>query len=125
MKKLIFFSLMVLVASACHHDCVEPDPGPRVCGVANPAENLPWLKTIIDDFKKDTTTLASLHYVQQSTYHGNTVFIIGTCIPWCELSCFSIMDCEGKDLGFPLGLDLDGPATVIWKAENSSCTFGS
>lgn len=122
MKKLIYFSLMALLASACHHDCVEVDPGPTVCGVTNPAENLPWLKAIIDGFKKDTSAMASYHYVQQSTYQGNTVFIVGTCIPWCELSCFSIVDCEGKD--FDRLIELDGPATVLWKAENSSCTFG-
>jgi hypothetical protein len=122
MKKMIFLSLMVWVASACHHDHDEPDPGPSVCGVTNPTENLPWLKTIIDNFKKDTSTSASLHYVQQGTYQGNTVFIVGTCIPWCELSCVRIVDCEGNNLDSPL--ELDGPATVIWKAENCSCTFG-
>jgi len=119
MKKLILFALITLLASACDHD--HADPGPQVCGVTNPTQNLPWLKAQIDLYANDGSDFSQYRYIQQSTYQGNTVFIMGACCPLCEFSS-SIFDCTGKEMSITI-FDLNAPSTLIWKPRNSVCAF--
>lgn len=129
MKSCLLPLLLIVVATACHCDKNEPQPTLH-CGVANPAENLPWLKAIIDEYKfeisgadvsENSIGYGVYQYVLQSTYQGNTVFIFGNCCPNCN-SVFLVKDCEGKVLDVP-ATEVNGPTTVIWKHEHSPCVF--
>jgi len=116
MKATLLSLLLLTIAVACHRDKNELDP--LVCGVANPTENLPWLKAVIDEYKKDQDGLMKYKYVLQSTYKGSTVFVFGNCCPFC-LSMILVRDCEGNRIEVKAG---EGePTTVIWKPENSTC----
>ncbi|HEY5746271.1 MAG TPA: hypothetical protein VIU12_09365 [Chryseolinea sp.] len=120
MKASLLSLFLLAIAVACHCDKNEPEPA-IVCGVVNPTENLPWLKAIIDDYKKDLSGFTKYQYVLQSTYEGNTVFVFGDCCPFCN-SMILVKDCEGNPVEAAAG-DETGPTTVIWKPENSTCEF--
>ncbi|MBL0739723.1 hypothetical protein [Chryseolinea lacunae] len=113
--------LLGLLAFACDNKKCDPSPAGEACGVANPVENLVWLRDRITELKTNNAELAKYFYVQQSTYQGQTVFIFGNCCPFCD-SIFLVRDCAGNTLDIASG-SVDGATTVIWKAENSLCTF--
>lgn len=98
----------------------DPAPPNAVCGVVNPTENLQWLKDRINELKTNTEFSKYL-YVQQSTYDGQTVFMFGSCCPFCN-STTLVRDCSGNTLDIS-SREVTDPFTVIWTGENSECMF--
>jgi len=113
----IKFFLLLLSITACNEDTIELA---NTCEVENPAEELPWLKTAIDDFME---TDISHNYVEQATYQENTIFIFLSCCP----ACFFIprvYDCQGNRLqNVPIDLEAipQEKRKIIAKGEDFAC----
>lgn len=68
------------------------------CGVDNPVEQLPWLKTRVDDLKNNGSDLSKFFYVQIAEYQEETVFIFNNCCPTCN-TIIPVYKCQGDLLG--------------------------
>lgn len=87
MKKLAIYAAIVLLG-ACTQQ--EPTPAPTACGVANPVENLSWLRQQIMDTDIDVVTTA--------TYQGKTyVNLYG--YSWTCNTC-RLYACDGTQVDF-------------------------
>ena len=115
LKITILYSILAL-SFACH----DEEKSFEACGVVDPAQNLPWMKTMIDSWEAQSTIYQYM-YVQQGTYIGQTVFIAGNCCPFCD-SYFPVFNCEGEELE---GINWENVNNVktIWKPLTSECTF--
>lgn len=120
MKRYFVFIALTVFALSCND---EHDPG-RMCAVTNPAEDLDWLASDIEVWKR--SQLAEYAYVSAVEYEGTTVFIYGNCCPYCN-SIFQVYNCSGEVIGSMGDGNFDTSllehAEVIWKGENSSCFF--
>ena len=109
--------LVLILAFSCGKD----DPvSKNACDVKNPAEDLPWLKTIIQSWEANGALLEYM-YVQQGTYQGQTVFLPGSCCPFCDFF-FPVYNCDGQEVTIENGQHVTNLKT-IWKPQNSECTF--
>ena len=116
-----FKSLLLILTLIFVFSCEQDDPvANTACGVKDPAENLPWLKTMIESWKVNSTIYEYM-YVQQGTYSGETVFIVGNCCPFCD-SYFPIYNCAGDEIISAGILDITDQKT-IWKPVVSLCTL--
>jgi hypothetical protein len=111
--------LMTCFLLAC--DCQETNP--TVCGTENPAENLPWLKNMIESWASQSE-IYPYQYVQQGEYQGQTVFLPGNCCPFC-ITITGVYDCEGELLWYaseePDKANLIKNLKVIWKPVGFQC----
>ena len=98
----------------------EDDSQSTVCDVKDPAEDLPWLKNMIDLWEVNSTIYTYM-YVDQGTYLGQTVLIVKNCCPVCD-SYFPVYNCAGQELQGVNLSDIKNLKTV-WKPEDSLCTF--
>jgi len=76
MKNLFPVFLLMLLA-ACQSSSINPEGSGKVsaCGVANPVQDLPWLKAALE--KVDgKTAVCTPRAVTQGTYQGQTVYIV-------------------------------------------------
>jgi len=116
-----FKSLLLILTFIFAFSCEQDDTVvSTACGVNDPAENLPWLKTMIESWKVNSTIYEYM-YVQQGTNSGQTVFIVGNCCPFCD-TYFPIYNCAGEEIISASILDIKDKKT-IWKPEGSLCTF--
>lgn len=116
MRKLFIFLLFVTILS-----CGDEESN-SICGVANPIEDLPWLKSMIQDI--EASDFGQYTYIQQAYYFGQPVFIVNNCCPFC-LSIVPVYNCEGE-LVCNLGECVDNLIThekFLWAPANSSCVF--
>lgn len=103
-------------------------PLKTTCGVSNPAEELPWLKTKIDDLKQTGLYELGQVYVWQIEYNGETYFVLDNCCPNCN-SVLSIYTCDGEDVSSNQTISdyiysYDKSINdVIWNPENFSCNL--
>jgi hypothetical protein len=93
------------------------------CGVENPAENLPWLKEVIESWKVQTDIYPYM-YVSQGQYEGQAVIIFSNCCPFCS-STVPVFNCEGELLWYaPEHLDRTiTDLEIIWKPLFSQCNL--
>jgi hypothetical protein len=118
-KTLKTIVLLVIVGIA--FSCQDEDKDSfTACGAIDPAENVSWMKTLIESWQANSTIYEYM-YIQQGTYLGQTVFIAGNCCPFCG-SYFPIFNCEGDELTGISVHDISGLQT-IWKPFGSKCTF--
>jgi hypothetical protein len=110
--------ILALVVTFFAFSCEKDES--LTCGIANPAEKLPWLRTMIESWEANSTIYPYM-YVQQGTYLGQTVFIAGNCCPFCN-AYFPVFNCEGEEINGISTQDLT-KLTTIWQPENSQCTF--
>lgn len=87
--------LLVNLALSCDHD--EHIETTSLCAVANPKEDLPWLKTKIEQLVQSDPTVAKYFYVEQGVLNGETVFIFPNCCPQCN-SMVPVYNCKGEQL---------------------------
>lgn len=107
------FPILILVLL---FSCQEVE-NPNGCNVANPTEDLPWLKEGIKSTME--LNLVDYFYLVQGTYKGATVFSFLNCCPFCR-SVPQILDCEGNV--FPNASITDVPnQKVIWRPATSVC----
>jgi hypothetical protein len=118
---LLAGTVMLTMLLSCNKDTSTRNV--NTCNVANPAEDLPWLKTRIGNLVISDPNTIRYQYVQQADYNGETVFIFGNCDPMA-LSLFPVYTCTGAFLG-NVGTV---PATsllnkkTLWKSQDSLCT---
>jgi hypothetical protein len=118
MRKYKFLSLLILAFIA--FSCEQNDPEViNACGIEDPAENLPWLKAKIESFE-EFPDIYKYMYVQQGTYLGQTVFLVGNCCPLCD-AYFPVYNCEGDEI-MGVALEVTNLKT-IWKPVFSACTL--
>lgn len=111
----IFISLLFFTILSCDNE-------ETICGVTNPIEDLPWLKSMTQDI--EASDFGQYTYIQQAHYFGQTVFIVNNCCPFC-LSIVPVYNCEGE-LICNVGECVDKLLThekYIWAPANSSCVF--
>jgi len=115
--KIIFVVIATVFLSSCDNDDVNNS---FACDVVNPAENLPWLRTMIESWEA-TSTIYTYMYVQQGTYSGNTVFIAANCCPFCD-SYFPVFNCAGEELD---GINIQEITDLktVWKPLFSQCNL--
>jgi hypothetical protein len=112
MTRILPILVLVLLFS-----CQESE-SPKGCAVANPIEDLSWLKEGI----KSTIALnlVDYSYLVQGTYKGATVFTFLNCCPFCRFVP-QILDCEGNVITNASITDVTDQK-VIWRPATSVCT---
>jgi hypothetical protein len=115
-SKSILLILVLTLIFSCQKDDSVSVAG---CGVENPTEDLPWLKEMIESWNSDS--LRPYMYVQQGTYLGQTVFLPGSCCPFCDFF-FPVYNCKGETITLENGQQVTNLKT-IWKPLNSECTL--
>ncbi|MEY3564080.1 MAG: hypothetical protein RJA23_250 [Bacteroidota bacterium] len=108
--------ILPILVLALLFSCQESE-NPKNCGVANPIEDLPWLKEGI----KSTIelNLVDYFYLVQGTYKGATVFTFLNCCPFCKFVP-QILDCEGNVITNASINDVINQK-VIWRPATSVC----
>ncbi|CAN0602578.1 unnamed protein product [Ectocarpus sp. 12 AP-2014] len=97
MKKIIlllFFNTLI----SCTIDDTNI-PAITACGTENPIEDLPWLKTLVNELKEEQSEVAEFFFIEIAEYKGETIFISNNCCPICS-TVIPIYDCNGDFLGF-------------------------
>jgi hypothetical protein len=109
--------LLVLFGSALLFACSENED-PKSCGVENPVEDIAWIKEAI---KLQNSGLAGFAYLIQGTYKGQTVFIMESCCPFCNLIS-AVQNCRGESIPNASVSEVTNKK-VIWKPANSVCNL--
>lgn len=114
-KSVIFVFSFALIS--CEKE--DPDFSPKnLCEIQNPAQEIEWLKTAIDEVRSDEYS-----YYSTAMYQGERVFFYGNCDPLVNYASF-IRNCAGDNLGNTNELyDRLSEIKVVWKHENSKCNF--
>ncbi|WP_205501614.1 DUF6970 domain-containing protein [Rufibacter psychrotolerans] len=87
MKTLYTFCLLCLVAlTSC-----EEEPEERTCLVANPVQNMGWLRTRVQGLQQSEYC----QFVKVGTLQGSTVYVLGNCAAGIN-SIDSVFDCDGN-----------------------------
>lgn len=91
-KKLLPLAiLLTVIFGACQKDkAVGPYADSVVCGIRNPAQRIPWLRTRIEQLKVDVVTVA--------TYKGET-YINLYAYYWSCMGCH-VYRCDGSSVDF-------------------------
>jgi hypothetical protein len=126
MKKILLNPLLIImlfttIIFSCKKDTKAPS---NTCGVASPAQDLPWLKTSISQLLTSNPQMLKYQYVLIADYKGESVFIFGNCDP-LAISAFSVFNCSGVKLGEVGDIppaDLKNQKT-LWKASDSVCNL--
>jgi len=102
----------------------KKDTSGNTCGVDNPLEDLPWLKSRIAIISGSNPQTAKYQFVSQANYRGNTVFIFGNCDP-LALSVFPVVSCANINIGNVGEIPADSllNQVTIWKMPDSLCNF--
>ncbi|HWA32793.1 MAG TPA: hypothetical protein VG737_01620 [Cyclobacteriaceae bacterium] len=121
MRLLLILCALAFTLTGCPPGCGVPE-SIGACGVADPVENLPWLKIEIQALK--SSSLEADYTVSQATYKGNTVFWISICCPTCDVAPPTIKKCDGNVAG-QLTVDIQNSelsnTREIWKTNNGFC----
>lgn len=110
--------LLFLLSSAFFLGCADSE-NPTSCGVENPVEDLAWIKEAIEE--SSSNGLSQYSYLIQGSYKGETVFSWGSCCPFCNFAVI-VTDCQGN-LIEDASISEVKNQKIIWKPENSVCTF--
>ena len=96
MKNRLFF-ILFLTSVACQSGSITPEGGGKsFCGVANPIQDLPWLKAAIEK-SSGKTDYCTPWSVTQGRYQGQTVYSVSlTGALCCTCGSNTVYDCEGK-----------------------------
>ncbi|PSR55195.1 hypothetical protein AHMF7605_17620 [Adhaeribacter arboris] len=125
-RLLVLVAAISLMAFSCEKE--EPECGrPSACAVANPLQDLPWLKIQVENLEKNSFDISQYFYIVQADYKGETVFFTGNCCPMCNTAPPTVFNCKGDKL-FTMGKDANQDKSirnkkVIWKGPNYACTL--
>jgi hypothetical protein len=115
MKIALNLLTVLLVFLSCSDD---EDINRPACGVDNPAKELSWLKTEIDNREANVNEDTKYCYITQGEYEGQTVFVYWDCNPLIDKN-IPVFDCDGNMLGGtrenPISLDDLENQIIIWK----------
>lgn len=90
MKRTLIILITIFIVASCGKD---ENTGKSTCDLADPIEELPWLKEI-----KNSLTNCSIEMsILQGTYKNQTVFYISMTDPRVDaIQTATLLDCEGK-----------------------------
>ncbi len=121
MRHFLILVAVGFTLTSCPPGCGVPE-SVGACGVANPVENLAWLKSAVQ--AATTTSLQADYTVSQATYKSNTVFWISICCPLCDVAPPIFRKCDGSVAG-QLTVDIQNSelsnTKEIWKTSNGVC----
>lgn len=112
---------MALFVSSCvSHDF----PLANTCNVANPIEELPWLKAQVADLN-NSEYQRKFWYITQANYYHQTVFIVNNCCPNCLTLPSPVYACTGELLfrGNDERFNDVNDQRLLWKSDEYACTF--
>lgn len=93
--------VLFLALAACQGSSINPEGNGNTpaCGVANPVQDLPWLKAIVESSAGKKTDFCSLWSIVQGRYQGQTVYFATLTGQLC-CTCGSpeVFDCQGERL---------------------------
>ncbi len=115
MKKYILLLLLI----SCNEEIISDNS----CNVENPASDLNWISTQIQDLEQNLDTTSQYFYLTQAMFNNETVFVFGNCCPFCN-TISVVQSCNGQVigvLGTDIGLDELNDTKVIWKHPDSTC----
>ncbi|WP_026953940.1 hypothetical protein [Algoriphagus vanfongensis] len=118
MRKLLLPLLVICLLAGCKED-EQPD---LICGVQNPAEEIAWVKELVQDMESSEFS-REYSYLRSGVYDGETYLYVGNCCPNCYWVPV-IYNCEGEvvedpDFGIYDLVDL----RMIYHSEASICDF--
>ena len=90
--------LLLMLLAACQSGSITPEGGGKtpVCGVANPIQDLPWLKAAIEE-SSGKTDYCTPWSVTQGRYQGQTVYLVSLSgALCCDIPGNSVYDCQGE-----------------------------
>lgn len=119
---LLMIILITLIVFSCYK--TQQVTNVNTCGVANPVQDLPWLKNRIEALLTSSAQTIRYQYVSQADYRGKTVFIFSNCDP-LSLSVFPVYNCSNVQLGTVGQIPSDSLKNrkTLWKTQNSLCNF--
>lgn len=95
-RTLLLFCGLVLLCCDDDDNDVLTIPA---CGVDNPIEDLPWLRSLVDEIKENESDVAPFFFIEIAEYNGETIFISNNCCPICG-TVVPVYNCEGEFLSF-------------------------
>ncbi len=113
---------MLLTVISCDNDDNEL-PIVASCDVANPIQNLEWLKSLVESKRADESTLAKYFYLEIAEYENETVFIDNNCCPICN-TVVPFYNCDGELLG-TLNSEINADfrnRKIIFKRDDFECS---
>ena len=114
MKRIL--SLISILALIVIISCENEESKNYFCNVSNPAEELPWLKTMILD-------LSDYSYIMAADYKGKTVFYNVNCNPLVNYAS-TVFNCNGDLIGNTNDIRNElSNVKLIWKHADSKCDF--
>jgi len=124
MKKTLLVLTVFFVFSSCSKDDLDL---PR-CKFNNATQDLPWLRSIIEDREANPTEEMKYCYIEQAKLKRKPVFVLGDCDPLVNKAVF-ILDCEGNIVKneddeevYAVEVDLKN-RKIIWKPTDFACSL--
>ncbi|QCW99114.1 hypothetical protein FGM00_02910 [Aggregatimonas sangjinii] len=123
MKKFSILLLICMPLLSCSNDDV---PVIAACGVANPIEDLVWLREEVARRVENNDPNAHYCYIVQAKTDTQTIFIFEDCNPIIN-KVAPILDCTGTSLGF-LGdenysSDSISERKIVYRPSDFKCDF--
>lgn len=126
MRKILLLLTVLYLLSSCSKDDFDL---PR-CKFNDATQDLPWLKSIIQDREANPTDDMKYCYIEQAKLKRKPVFVLGDCNPLVNKAVY-VLDCEGnivknEDDEEVYAVDADlKDRRIIWKPTDFVCDFGS
>jgi hypothetical protein len=121
MKKHILLLCFLYLVSCSSDDSL---PIIAACDVANPIEDLEWLKAEVEKRKNDTSSDAIYCYIEQAITNERTIFIYNDCNPLID-KVIPVYSCSGEVIGLLGEENFDSEAissrTVIYRPSDFAC----
>lgn len=124
---MVMMRKIVLLICLCSFLCCDDDtvniPIVAACGVDNPIEDLPWLRSLADEINQNESDVAPFFFIEMAEYEGETIFISNNCCPICS-TIVPVYNCEGEFLSFlndKIKLTDTRNLGVIFKRDDFSC----
>lgn len=90
MKNLFAILVLLVTVAGCSK---ENDRNKQICNLADPINELPWLKEI----KNSLTRCGCETSIMQATYKEQTIFYTATTDLLCDgIETYTLYNCEGK-----------------------------
>ncbi|WP_215226564.1 hypothetical protein [Echinicola shivajiensis] len=118
MKKAVYFLFACFLVFAI--SCKDEEQPSASCGVENPAEDLAWMKPVIDELKS-TEIGRDYGYIRSGNYEGNNYYYVGSCCPNCNWAPI-FYNCEGE-VQEDLEISDLTEVKLVWKSESNMCDF--
>jgi hypothetical protein len=119
-KGILLFSFLCLLS--CSND--DNLPIISACNVANPIEDLAWLREQVVELKKTDSDLAQYFYIEQAEYQNESIFISNNCCPFCN-TIVPIYNCSGETIGLlgdeDFNLSNISNRTIIYRPSDFNC----